>query len=86
MKHKIVPYEETESPNTETHLAVDEKIKLGYREGQNPMVEGFAASSGVRPEVSASGGRINDDEKVDASNPDRVPDTIEEEIAGLADS
>lgn len=71
---------------TETHLAVDEAMQDKNAQAQHVYEEGFAASSGVRQETAETGGRIKHPEMKDDSRPDRVPDSIEEENAGLADS
>ena len=87
-KKRVVEYDETTSPNTDTHLSVDEKIRTDLA---NPATtpafsEGFAASSGVRPQAAETGGRIKAEETQDDTDPDRVIDSTETEIAGLADS
>lgn len=84
---RIVNYEEETSPNTDTHLAVDEKIKQDRHSPAQPaMREGFAASSGVLNEVAETGGQIKNSELKDDPSPDRTPDDIEKENSGLADS
>ena len=49
--------------NSETHLAVDEKLKMGYT--RTAMNEGFASASGVRPETAESGGKVTKGEDKD---------------------
>lgn len=68
----------TKTPNTETHMAVDEKIKTGYT--QRSMNEGFASASGVRPETAETGGRLTHPEDADrARDNDEFLHHIEEE-------
>lgn len=69
--------------NTETHIATDERMKM-----EDPLAyeEGFASASGVRPETSESGGRVRHPENKDAAKTAMVPNHIDEEDAGLAES
>lgn len=85
---KIIDYDAEDTPNTDTHLSVDEKIRTDLENpGNTPaFTEGFAASSGVRPQAAETGGRVKDEETQDDTDPDRVIDSTETEIAGLADS
>ena len=86
-KLRHVPYEETQSPNTDTHLAVDEKIRTDQQRLARPaMREGFAASSGVLNEVAETGGRAKNSALKDDPRPDRTPDDLEKEHSGLADA
>lgn len=87
-KKRVIDYDQKDSPNTDTHLSVDTKIRTDL---ENPATspafeEGFAASSGVRPQAAETGGRIKDEETLDDTDPDRVIDATEIEIAGLADN
>lgn len=87
-KPRMVEYDEHDSPSTETHLSVDEKIRTDL---ENPATttayeEGFDASSGIRPESAETGGRIKAPEMKDDPKNDRTPDSIERENSGLADS
>jgi hypothetical protein len=82
-------YDET-TGGTETHVAVDTKMKNTIQAGSSkgdrlPYEEGFASASGVRPETAETGGRIRHPESKDAPQPDPVPKQIERENAGLAD-
>ncbi len=84
--HKIDPYAKY-TGSTETHRAVDEHMfPKDARELQSAYEEGFAASSGIRPETAESGGRIKHPETQDHQKHPGAPDLIEEENAGLADS
>jgi hypothetical protein len=79
---------------TETHLGVDEMIDESLDKGSSAdgvvdkaYREGFGASSGVRNETAESGGHSNPaPEMKDDSIPDRVPNSLEKENAGLADN
>ena len=69
---------------TETYLAVDDEINLGYT--PEAMQEGYAASSGIRPEIAESSGQSHSNENADEShNPERKSSHLENENAGLAD-
>ena len=84
---KIVDYEQSDTPSTETHRSVDQQIAQDLATPASAsMREGFAASSGIRPETAETHGGIRAPEMKDDSKPDRVPDSIEKENAGLADS
>ncbi len=79
--------------STETHRGVDEQIEKTLDDGstadgrvEKSYREGFAASSGIRPETAETGGRAKAPEMADDAIPDRTPDSIEKENAGLADS
>lgn len=86
-KKRVVEYDQTDQPSTATHLSVDQKIDLDLRTpAQASMREGFAASSGIRPEVAETGGRVKNPQMKDDMADDRVPDSIEKQNAGLADS
>lgn len=77
---------------TSTHRGVDEQMEETVKfEGtsdvtDNSYREGFAASSGVRNGTAETGGRVRHPETGDDSRPDRTPDSIENENAGLADN
>ena len=82
----------TAASGTETHLGVDQQIEKTLQDGSSDAGsialsyrEGFAASSGIRPETAETGGRAKAPEMKDDVIPDRTPDSIEEENAGLAD-
>ena len=84
--------EKPDRTGTPTHRGVDEQMEETARfDGTGDVTgksyrEGFAASSGVRNETAETGGRVRAPEMGDNSRPDRVPNSIEEENAGLADS
>lgn len=78
-------YDET-TGNTETQIAADEPIWKKYGNVRNAYEEGFASSHGVRNETVETGGRARHPETQDHSKPDRVPDSIEKENPGLAES
>ncbi len=84
-----VEYDDTpDHASTGDHLSVDDKIR---DDQANPgtttaFKEGFAASSGIRPEAAESGGRLDSEEMNDDPRTTRAPDTAEKENAGLADS
>jgi hypothetical protein len=70
---------------TETHMAVDDKIKQGHT--PEAMREGYGAASGVRPGAAESGGRLEKTETGDdPRTPERKSNHLENENAGLADS
>lgn len=74
-------------PSTDNHLSVDATIEQNeHTYPPRAMREGFAASSGIRPETAETGGRRPYPEMEDESHPDRVPPSIEKENAGLAES
>lgn len=76
-------YDET-TGNTETHLAVDERLDM---EDRLAFEEGFASASGIRPETAESGGRIKHPEDKDASIDDgRIDNQLDAQDSGLADS
>lgn len=86
-KPKVIDYDAADSASTENHLSVDDKIRSDLNSPAQPaMREGFAASSGIRPEAAESGGRIKNGQMKDDSQGDRVPDSIEKQNSGLADS
>lgn len=92
MRH--VEYNDTPEPTgTATHRGVDEVVKESVDRGSSSdgdvaklFREGFGASSGVQQETAESGGRIASPEMKDDSIPDRTPNSVEKENAGLADS
>ncbi len=92
MRH--VEYNDTPEPTgTATHRGVDAVVKETVDRGssadaeiQQSFREGFGASSGIQPEVAETGGRAISPEMKDDARPDRVPDSVEKENAGLADS
>lgn len=77
--------QETDSPNTETHIATDVMMNEDFNASLK-LEEGFAASSGIRNETAETGGRVKAPEKGDASIPAITIDKFEEENAGLADA
>jgi len=85
---RIRDYDEKDknSGNTETQIAVDEKIEKIYGNLQNAYEEGFAASSGIQGGTAETNGRIKHPERIDDSHPNRTPDSIENENPGLADN
>lgn len=86
-KNHVVEYDQKERTSTETHLSVSDKIDLDLSTpAQTAMREGFAASSGIRQEAAETGGRIKNGQMKDDPKNDRVPDSIEKQNSGLADS
>ena len=78
--------------STATHRGVDEVMEDSLKKGSsadgsvgNSYREGFAASSGIRPEAAETGGRAHAPEAKDKATPDPVPTSLEKENAGLAD-
>jgi hypothetical protein len=79
--------------STDSHLGVDKMIQNSLDHGSTAdgltaqqYEEGFGASSGIRPEVAETGGRLKAPEMKDDAIPDRTPNSPEKENAGLADS
>lgn len=85
MKRRIIDYDNSESGNTETHIATDNYMDEHSDHYQNALVEGFASSDGIRGVTAASGGRIRHPEKSDDAIPTRIPESISNENPGLAD-
>ena len=87
---RTIDYDAKDAASTENHLSVDAQIEevIDHAGGQQDLAlrEGFAASSGIRPESAETGGRIDHPEMLDDTMPDPVPDIIEEENPGLADN
>ena len=89
-----IDYNAEESGNTETHIAVDEKMRNQPAElqddFQDDLEEGFASASGVRNETAATGGRVKHPETKDEDRTNRLshraPNPVEDENAGLADN
>lgn len=78
-------YNNKDAAGSETHMAVDDKMKRGYT--PETMREGYGAASGVRPETAETGGRAKHPESEDGSlTPERKSNHIEDENAGLADN
>lgn len=91
-KLRIIDTTREESSGTATHKGVDQVTEASLEEGssangdvQLSYEEGFGASSGIRPEVAETGGRAKAPEMQDDAIPDRTPDSLEKENAGLAD-
>jgi hypothetical protein len=77
--------------STETHKAVDTKIKETIKHGsevseQTSYEEGFASASGVRPETAETGGRIKNPENKDTPKTGQITPPLEQENSGLADT
>ena len=85
---RVIDYDQKDknTGNTENQMAVDEAMRKNYGNIQQAYEEGFAASDGVRGETVETAGRVKTTEKADESKPMRVPETIENENPGLADS
>ncbi len=84
-----VEYDAKDTASTENHLSVDDEMRETKHPGgeqDHAFVEGFAASSGIRPESAETGGRLDHPEVFDDLVPDPEPISLEEENAGLADS
>ncbi len=85
-----VEYDAHESASTENHRSVDAQMEEvnEHPGGEQNLAfeEGFAASSGIRPESAETGGRIDHPEMLDDSMPDPLPESLEEENPGLADN
>ncbi len=78
---------------TATHRGVDEMIEESLRDGSSAdglvnqsYREGFAASSGIRPESAETGGKAFAPESKDSNGTGRTVNSVEKENAGLADS
>lgn len=82
---KKIDYDEKDSGNTETHIAVDAAMEQKYGNIQNAYEEGFASASGVRGATAETSGRIKHPEKLDDA-PARQNNPIADENAGLADN
>lgn len=78
-----IDYGKQETASTETHLSVDENLR---KRSQNAFEEGFAASSGVRPETAETGGRVKNPEKKDSALVESTLDAVADENAGLTES
>lgn len=83
-----IRYESEDSPNTDNHLSVDTQMELVIdhpesNQRSRALSEGFAASSGIRPETAESGGTLKHPETKDGV---RSLSSVDKENAGLADN
>lgn len=87
---RVIDYDAKDSASTENHLSVDAQMEevIDHPGGEQDLAlrEGFAASSGIRPESAETGGQLDHPETLDDPTPEPVSVAADEENSGLADN
>jgi len=91
MKKRDYDTKDSYTGGTDTHVAVDTKMRQVIEDGSSEgdreaFQEGFASASGIRSETAETGGRIKNPENKDAARPGSEPKVTSKENSGLADN